>query len=114
MRKLLTGIAVVLLGACGGSDGGTTAPPVAQVGTVIFRLDTQTCVGTGNINFFLDGKLIGTGTLTVGGADQAFGGQPAGSHIVGASETKAGGYTWPSQTATIPANSSYTAVLKCG
>jgi hypothetical protein len=87
------------------------SPPAT--GTLIFRLDSQSCTGGGTINFFLDGKPIGTGTLVVGGADQVFANQPMGAHIAGASEVRANGYTWPSQNVTIPAGSSFTAVLKC-
>lgn len=93
--------------ACG---GGSTAP--APTGTLIFRLDAQTCTGTGTLTFFLDGTTIGTATLSAG-QSQSFPGQPTGQHVAGASETRAGGFTWAPQVVTIPPNASLTHVLVC-
>jgi hypothetical protein len=99
---------LLLAGACSGDK--STGP--AQTGTVIFRLDSQTCTGTGTIAFFLDGNSIGTVTLSAG-QSTSFANQPAGPHIVGASETRTGGYVWPQQSVTIPPNGSFTQVLQC-
>lgn len=106
MRRLALLLALAV--ACGGDSG--TNPQ--RIGTLIFRLDAQTCTGSGQLNFFLDGATIGTATLSAG-QDKAFPNQPAGQHIAGASETRTGGYVWPSQTVTIPEGSSFTTVLTC-
>jgi hypothetical protein len=108
MRTLLAIASLLALAACGGDK--STAP--AQTGTLIFRLDSQTCTGTGTLNFFLDGATIGSATISAG-QSQSFSGQPAGQHVAGASETKTGGYVWPSQNVNIPANGSWTSVLTC-
>jgi hypothetical protein len=108
MRKRLAVIMLAVLAACGG-DSGTQPSPT---GTLIFRLDAQTCTGTGTLNFFLDGTNIGTATISAG-QSQSFANQPAGQHIAGASEARIGGYVWPSATVMIPVNGTYTQVLSC-
>lgn len=107
MRRLLFVLATVMLIACGGDSA--TAP---QNGTVYFKVDALTCTGSGQIALVIDGSIVGTETLAAGQQSQGYV-TPAGQHILGARETASGGFVWPNQTATVPANSTYTAVLTC-
>lgn len=95
--------------ACGGGGDKATAP--TQQGTLIFKLDPVTCVGTGAIELFVDGTSQGQYTFSPG-TQKGFPVQ-AGPHTAGAREASAGGYVWPTQNVNVPANSTWTTLLVC-
>lgn len=105
MRIISTLLAVLILTACGGDS---TAPK-EQRGSLVFRLDQQTCTGSGTITFFVDGSSVGSAAMTAGASSPSYS-VTAGSHIVGAT---APSFNWPSQTVTVPVNATYTALLTC-
>jgi hypothetical protein len=109
-KFLMLGL-VALLGAGAGCSGGDKVTAPAN-GTVIFKIDAQTCTGAGTITFYIDGSAVGTETLAAGGSSKGYT-TPAGTHVLGATEAGVGAYTWPSQTAAVPAGGTYTAVLTC-
>lgn len=100
--------ALLLSTGAGCSGDGISGP---SSGSVLFKIDAQTCTGSGTITFFIDGSAVGTETLSTGATSKAYT-TTAGQHIVGAREGTSG-YTWPSQTVTVPAGSTYTALLEC-
>lgn len=108
MRTVLwAALVAVTLTACGGDDGTGPAPS----GDVIFRVDPVTCTGQGTVELFIDGNSKGQYTMAPG-STQTFE-VDAGPHALGAREIGGGGFVWPTENATVPANSSYTALLVC-
>lgn len=71
----------------------------------------MTCTGQGTVELFIDGSSKGQYTLAPG-STQTFE-VDAGPHALGAREIGGGGFVWPTENATVPANSSYTALLVC-
>jgi hypothetical protein len=109
---LFAAVAASLM-ACGAADSaaGPKSPDVATY--MRWTVDAQSCTGADAINLFVDGAMVGTETLAAGGASQLYPIQP-GSHLVGATEARVGGFVWPSQTAFISSGQTYTQILKCG
>lgn len=105
MRVLLM---LFVLVACGGGGDKVTAP---QNGVLVFKLDPVTCTGSGTVEPFIDGTSQGQFPMTPG-SQQSFTVQ-AGSHTAGAREIPTGGYVWPTQNVTVPANGSWTTLLGC-
>lgn len=103
-------VVLLVLAACGGSDATSPAK-----GSVVFKIDALTCTGTASIDLFIDGTQVGTETLSAGGSSKAYT-ATTGTHAVAARTTNAtanSGRTWPTTTATVPANGTYTALLTC-
>ena len=112
MRRLIASGRVVIwlaVAAAMACSKDTTAP---AVGTLYFKVDALTCSGTGTIEFFIDGTSRFTQTMSAGQTSQGTS-VTAGSHTAGARETTVGGYVWPTQNVTVPANASYAAILTC-
>lgn len=105
MRRLLVGIVIVMAAGCAADS---TAP---QQGKVVYSIDAQTCVGSAAFTFYIDGKAVGTETLSAGTSSQPYT-TAAGQHTLGANDL-GDGYTWPSQSVTVPVNNTFTWVLKC-
>lgn len=106
MRKLLAITGAVLILACGSDK--STSP---KTGELIFKLDAVTCVGTGTLELYIDGTSQGQYTMSAG-SQKGFT-VVAGPHTAGAREVGVGGYVWATQSATVPAGSTYSAVLAC-
>lgn len=107
VKRLVLLFAILTLAACG-ADKSTAV----QTGTVSFRVDNLTCVGTSSINFYIDGALVGTETLSAGQSSSPFRVR-AGPHTAGAQEATPSGYTWPNQNINVPVDANYTALLAC-
>ena len=110
------GVAMVM--ACSSEKGmGPTGP---QPGTIVFDLDGVTSAAlpalglpTLTINFFIDGKLAGTGNLAPGQESQPFPVAPGG-HNVGATVANSG-YTanWSNGTLYVTAGQPSRELLQC-
>jgi hypothetical protein len=104
--KRCTALLAILL-AVSGCGGDSTAP---DQGFATWRLDGITCTGSGPIQFFVDGALIGTETLSAGGPASKAYPVTVGTHLVGAKEAT---FTWPNTSVSITAGLTYTSVLTC-
>lgn len=105
-------LAVMLaLGACGGDSVTAPTPPV--VAYTRWTVDAQSCTGADAISLFVDGAVVGSETLAAGGSSKLYQIQP-GSHLIGATEARVGGFVWPSQTTFISSGQTFTQILKCG
>ena len=77
---------------------------------VQFRIDAQTCTGTGTVSFFIDGQTVGTETLAAGGTSRNYS-TTAATHVLGARENA--GYTWGPINVDLTGQSAYTQILTC-
>jgi hypothetical protein len=120
MRRLLTGIALSGLLACGGST-----EPSPLKGTALFTIDRVTCTYSGNrdVTFFIAGDSVGmqalaggatsTGYLTKATSQYARGGNPVVQARI-ANYTSTGGALWTFRTnIVVPGNSSVTHSFTC-
>jgi hypothetical protein len=103
--KLLI-LVLVAVAACGGD----TEP---QPGYVVWRVDGVSCVGSDAIIFYIDGGNVGSETLAAGGAGSKPYPTSPGTHLIGAKEGNASGYTWPNKSVVISTGATYTTVLTC-
>lgn len=112
-RSLITCAVTLTVLACGGGGDASTAP-APTTGAVYWKLDGATCsVSTPvSIQFFIDGSNVGTESLSSASAQSKGYTTSAGQHVLGARLSNTG-VAWGSITATVPAGSSYTAVLPC-
>jgi hypothetical protein len=110
MRRLLLGIAIVMLVACSSSD--STTGPSSTTGTVVFKLDANSCgTGSGVITFYIDGTSVGSATIAGGQSSPSYT-TSAGQHGLSARVANTG-YTWPTLNATVPAGGTYTYLMLC-
>lgn len=115
MRRLLGGLIVVLTMGCSKSDS-ATGPTAPTTGVVVFKLDANTCtasIGSTPISviFYIDGSTVGTATVSVTQSSPPYT-VSAGSHVLSARLANTG-YQWANITATVPARTTYAAVLLC-
>ena len=110
MRRLVLGLAVILVAGCSKGDSAPTAP---ANGFVIFKLDASTCTapGTVTITFSIDGSTVGSATLAGGQSSPVYT-VAAGSHVLGARIANTT-FAWGNISATVPSNTTFTAVLPC-
>jgi hypothetical protein len=111
-RPLALTLLALSLGACGGADA-VAGPPAPSQGAVQFKVDALTCVGSATIDFYLDGSVIGTETLSAGGSASKQYPTSAGQHVLGAAVSNTRSYVWPSANAIVPVNATFIAILKC-
>jgi hypothetical protein len=109
MRRILAGFAsLVFLASCGGADSPTGPSATAKV---FFKIDALTCSGTSAVQFYIDGSLAGTETISAGQTSQGYA-TTGGSHVLGARVTDRN-YVWPNTTVTVPNGGIFTQVLPC-
>jgi hypothetical protein len=122
IKSLLTGLAVVLLSACGGA----TSPDAQAMGTAYFKMDQVSCAYSGakSVTFYiatedvgtqsLTGSATSTGYLTKASASYA---KPAGGPVVQAriaNYTTTGGALWTLRTSlNVPSNGTVTHTFVC-
>jgi hypothetical protein len=121
MRRLLTGIALAGLLACGG--GSTEPSPLT--GTALFTIDRVTCTYSGNRNvtFYIAGDSVGMQALAGGATSNSYltkatsEYKSAGNPVVQAriaNYTSTGGALWTFRTnIVVPANGSVTHSFTC-
>lgn len=101
------------LTACGAADSATAPTPPVVVTYTRWTVDAQSCTGADAVSLFVDGAIVGTETLVAGGSSKLYQIQP-GTHLIGATEARVGGFVWPSQTTFISPGNTFTQILKCG
>ena len=113
-RGLVVALSVILL-ACssGGGGGGPTAP---TTGTVVFRLDANTCppiLGSAAISviFFIDGSTVGTAAVSTTQSSPGYT-VSAGTHVLSARVANTS-YFWGNSNVTVAAGQTFSAVLPC-
>lgn len=110
--RALSFLVMLALTACGGDSATAPTPPAVATYTR-WTVDAQSCTGADAISLFVDGAIVGSETLAAGGSSKLYQIQP-GSHLIGATEARVGGFVWPSQTTFIPSGETFTQILKCG
>ena len=120
IKPPLTGLAIVLLSACGGSTA-----PVGGMGTAYFKMDQVSCVYSGvkSITFYVDVDAVGTESLTSGATSTAYltkassAYQQPGNPVVQAriaNYTTSGGSLWTLRTnINVPSNGTVTHTFVC-
>ena len=121
IKPLLTGLAVVLLSACGGATS-----PDPQMGTAYFKMDQVSCVyaGTKSVTFYIGTVDVGTQTLAGGATSTGYPtkasatyAKPAGGPVVQAridNYTATGGALWTLRTnINVPSNGTVTHTFVC-
>jgi hypothetical protein len=108
--RALSVLAMLALPACGAADSATGPTPTPSYAK--WTVDAQTCTGSDVVSLFVDGTAVGSETLAAGGSSKLYQVQ-AGSHVIGATEARVGGFVWPSQTVSIPSGQTFTQVLTC-
>lgn len=106
---VVSSVLACFLAACG-SDSSATEPTVAS-SHVVFKIDALSCVGSGTIQLFIDGSVVGTETLSAGQSSQSYT-TSGGSHVLGARLANST-YIWPSTTVMVPVGGTFTAVMPC-
>jgi hypothetical protein len=120
MRRLLTGIGLSGLLACGGSTEPSRLP-----GTAVFKIDGVTCTytGTRNVTFYIAGDSVGMQALAGGVTSNGYLTKASGAysrpgnpvvHARIANYTPTGGALWTLRTnIVVPANGSVTHSFTC-
>lgn len=122
MKPLLTGLALVLVSACGGA----TDPRAEQsMGTASFKIDQVSCVYSGarSVTFYIANVDVGTESLTSGATSVGYltkasaaypqTGNPVVQAMI-ANYTATGGALWTLRTnIIIPANGAITHTFTC-
>jgi hypothetical protein len=113
VRAFATIISYGLLAGCSAAAAPTTPVVVNTTGYVVWKIDGNSCTGADAINFYLDGSVVGTQTLTAGVGSSSAYPTPQGTHLISARENRTGGFVWPTQTVAISAGGTFTSVLTC-
>ena len=121
IKPPLTGLAVVLLSACGGA----TSPDPQAMGTAYFKMDQVSCVYSGakSVTFYIETVDMGTQSLTAGATSTGYltkasatypkpGGPVVQARI--ANYTTTGGALWTLRTnINVPSNGTVTHTFVC-
>ena len=121
IKPPLTGLAVLLLSACGGATS-----PDPQMGTAYFKMDQATCVYSGakSVTFYIATEDVGTQSLTGGATSTGYltkasatYATPARGPVVQAriaNYTASGGALWTLRTnINVPSNGTVTHTFLC-
>lgn len=110
MRRLaVLAVALFSLAAC---NGGKSATAPAPTGSVVFKLDANTCgTAPGVFTFFIDGAAVGSIAIAGGQSSPSYT-VVAGTHFLSARLANTG-YTWQTLTADVPAGKTWTYFMTC-
>ena len=116
MRRILGVLTTMGVLACSGGGDKVTGPSAPTTGSIVFKLDANSCTpifGTNTLTFtfFIDGSSVGSAAIGINQQSPSYTVSP-GTHVASASVTNST-LRWQNLSATVSAGQTFAYVLSC-